>query len=259
MKSMGSPFILVAPSTRGLSLALTRHFLRSTDMPVFATHRNGSSTEVHKSIMSSLGNVDGRRLTLLPMDLSTENSIEGAAAQLSDKLPSDAYLETAIFTGGVLHPEKNPTDLSELFIQESFRVNVISHLLLIKHFSRFLPSTSHLQNGTSKWVHISARVGSISDNRRGGWYSYRSSKAALNQVIKTFDIQLQMRKAPTICVGIHPGTVKTGLSQEFWNSVPNDKLFEPEFAAGKVIGIINSLTDDHRGRVWDYAGKLVPW
>ena len=68
-----------------------------------------------------------------------------------------------------------------------------------------------------------------------------------------------MRKVPAICVGIHPGTVKTALSQEFWNSVPSHKLFEPELAAEKVIGVINDLTDEHRGKVWDYAGKVVPW
>ena len=259
---MSNPFILVTPATRGLSLALTRHFLRTTKLPVYATHRSGSAPEVHKHILSKIPDVDKDRLNLISLDLTSEKSIKAAAESLADKLPKDAYLHTGFFTGGILYPEKQPADIDFEKIRETFQINVLSHLLLIKHFSRFLPDAKTKladKDAFAKWVHVSARVGSIEDNKKGGWYSYRSSKAALNQVIKTFDNQLTLRKTPSICVGVHPGTVKTGLSKEFWNSVPEDKLFEPEQAAEKLVRVVNNLTDEQRGKVWDHAGKQVPW
>ncbi|KAI0068982.1 NAD-P-binding protein [Artomyces pyxidatus] len=239
------PFILVSPSTRGLSLALTRHYLCTTKLPVYATFRNGSIKSVSENILSSLPDVDASRLKLLPLDLTREDSISAAAQQLSDTLPKDqdSYLQTGFFAGGVLHPERQPADLDASAIQQTFQINVIAQLLMIKHFSRFLPSArmADLEGGMAKWVHVSARVGSISDNKRGGWYSYRASKAALNQVVKTFDLQLQMKKAPAMCVGVHPGTVKTELSRDFWGGVGKDKLFEPEYAAERLAGVVREL------------------
>lgn len=255
---MVSPFVLISPASRGLSLALTRHYLQ-TSMLVYATYRSPNTRE---RILSGLPeNVDPTRLTLIPMELTAEESISSASDSLARQLPNDAHLHTAWITGGILHPEKRPQDIDDSVLLETFKINVFSHLLMIKHFSRFLPEYNNNQQPSStlsKWVHISARVGSISDNRRGGWYSYRSSKAALNQVIKTFDLQLQMRKKKpsSIAVGVHPGTVKTNLSKDFWNT---PKLLEPEEAADNVVKVVESLTESDRGKVWDWAGKQVPW
>ncbi|KZP24599.1 NAD(P)-binding protein [Athelia psychrophila] len=254
-----NPFVLVTPATRGLSLALTRQFLKTTKFPVYATHRSGSADQVKKHILSPLKDVDPDRLTLLNLDLTSEDSIGAAADSLSSALERGSYLHTGFFTGGMLHAEKQPADLDMATLQATFQINVISHLLLIKHFSRFLPEKSDGVDGLAKWVHVSARVGSISDNRRGGWYSYRSSKAALNQVIKTFDLQLQMKKTPSMCVGVHPGTVKTDLSRDYWTGTPKDGLFEPEHAAEMLVDVVANLKDSQRGKVWDYAGKEVPW
>jgi NAD(P)-dependent dehydrogenase (short-subunit alcohol dehydrogenase family) len=253
------PFALVCPSTRGLSLALTRRLLRSTDLPVYATYRSGSPFEVARNILSPLKNVDETRLNMIPLDLTREDSIAAAARRLSDSLPRDkeAYLHRAFMTGGVLHVEKQPADLDASILRQTFQINVISHLLLIKHFARFLP-TAHSVGELAKWIHISARLGSVTDNKRGGWYSYRASKAALNQVIKTFDRQLQQTNGHAMCVGIHPGTVKTDLSRPFWNSVPKGTLFEPDFAAERIVEVIEQLELEARGSVWDWSGKLVP-
>jgi NAD(P)-dependent dehydrogenase (short-subunit alcohol dehydrogenase family) len=106
-------------------------------------------------------------------------------------------------------------------------------------------------------VHVTARLGSVTDNKRGGWYSYRASKAALNQVIKTFDRQLQQGNSQAICVGIHPGTVKTELSKPFWSSIAKGNLFEPNFAAERIVEVIERLELAGRGKVWDWAGKEV--
>jgi NAD(P)-dependent dehydrogenase (short-subunit alcohol dehydrogenase family) len=257
------PFAFVCPSTRGLSLALTRRLLRSTNLPVYATYRVGSPQAVARDILSPLEHVDESRLKLIPLDLMHEDSIATAARQLSDSLPKDkeSYLHTAFMTGGMLHAEKQPADLDLSILQETFQINVISHLLLIKHFAHFLPKAHSMaadEGKLAKWVHITARLGSVTDNKSGGWYSYRASKAALNQVIKTFDRQLQLRHCHAMCVGIHPGTVKTDLSKPFWNSIMKDNPFEPDFAAESVVGTIEKLDLGARGRVWDWSGKEVP-
>lgn len=260
-------FTLVAPSTRGLSLALTRHLLRTTSLPVYATYRTGKPEQIHDTVFSALQNtnVDPSRLKLFRLDLTSEDSIASAAEQLDGHLQtqrkhsSDAapYLHTAFFTGGVLHPERQPADLDIVQLQKTFQINTLGHLLLIKHFARFLPAPGVRLAAPSKWVHLSARVGSVSDNRRGGWYSYRASKAALNQVIKTFDLHLQARRVPAIAVGIHPGTVRTDLSKEFWAGVKEGQLFEPEDAAEKVIRVVEGLSQEQRGRIWDWKGDEI--
>lgn len=260
---MAIPFVIVSPASRGLSLALARHYLRQTSLLVYATHRSPHEDAIRDRIMSGLPpTVDSNRLTLIPLELTSEKSIASASDFLAMRLPSNACLDTAWITGGVLHPEKSPQDIEASSLLESFKINVFSHLLMIKHFSRFLPEYSdgiQPSAGLSKWVHVSARVGSISDNRRGGWYSYRSSKAALNQVIKTFDLQLQMQKKrkSSIAVGVHPGTVKTDLSKEFWNTSP--QLFDPEDVVDRLVTVVNNLSEEDRGKVWDWAGKQVPW
>ncbi|KAF8640119.1 hypothetical protein AX17_001355 [Amanita inopinata Kibby_2008] len=259
------PFILIAPATRGLSLALTRHLLHSTHYPVYATHRSGSSEDVKKHILEPLVDVDPRRLGLLRLDLTSEHSIAAAADTLTESLQKqhhgESYMHTAFFTGGILYPEKKPSDLDLEKINATFQINTISHLLVIKHFSRFLPPAKpqYQLSQPSKWVHVSARLGSIIDNHRGGWFSYRSSKAALNQVIKTFDLYLAMNGNQAMCIGVHPGTVKTDLSRDFWQSAARNELFEPHEAAARVVSVVESLGLEGRGKVWDWAGKQVPW
>ncbi|KAF8803845.1 C factor cell-cell signaling protein [Phlegmacium glaucopus] len=262
-----NPFVLVTPGgTRGLGVALTRQFLRTTNLPVCATHRIAASDkEVQDHILKPLDGIDPSRLNLLRLDLTSENSIASAANNLTELLQKkgldDAFIHTAFITGGILHPEKRPSDLDWQALQETFQINVISHLLIIKHFSRFLPQSKHenLIQHPAKWVHVSARVGSIEDNKRGGWYSYRSSKAALNQVVKTFDLYLEQHKTKAICVGVHPGTVKTDLSRGFWESAARMELFEPMDAASNLMNVVENLATNQRGKLWDWAGKEVPW
>lgn len=106
---------------------------------------------------------------------------------------------------------------------------------------------------------MSARVGSIADNSLGGWYSYRASKAGVNQIVKSVDIFLKQRCADNaMCVGLHPGTVKTGLSEEFWSSTPKEKLFSPEFAAEKLLEVVREVGVEGRGKCWDWQGKVIP-
>lgn len=260
---MPSPFIFISPATRGLSLALTRHYLQTTKLPVYATYRSGDDASNAKEILGPLKDVEAARLNLLHLDLTCEETIETASKTLTRKLKGsgdeEPYIHTAFLTGGVLYPERQPADLNLQDIQASFQVNVIGHMLLIKHFSPFLPSSKLKSSlsSPSKWVHVSARVGSISDNHKGGWYSYRSSKAALNQVVKTFDHHLRMKGAPAMSVAVHPGTMKTQLSKPYWASVEEGQLFEPEDAAEKLAGVVENLEMEQRGWIWDWAGKEI--
>lgn len=265
---MSNPFVLITPgATRGLALALTRQFLKTTKYPVFASHRTQKTDdEIKELILDGIkGDVDPMRLNLLRLDLTSEDSIRQAAESLQDtfsrKQWESPYIHTAFISGGMLFPEKQPADLDCAKLKETFEINVISHLLIIKHFSRFLPPTSlNLKlPAPSKWVHITARVGSITDNHRGGWFSYRSSKAALNQIIKSFDIYLEMNKSQSFCVGVHPGTVKTDLSCGYWRSAARNEVFEPQDAAENLVNVVENLQTRQRGKVWDWAGKQIPW
>ncbi|KAI0826855.1 NAD-P-binding protein [Trametes gibbosa] len=283
------PFILISPATGGISLALVRHYLRTTSLPVFATYRphppasSSKHARTHESVQRLIleplkGAVHPARLRLLPLDFTSEESIAAAADALANALPKDAasYIRIAFFLAGVLHPERQSADFVLEDISETFQLNVIAHLLLIKHFSRFLPprsaarasppsakerddgdTNSFASDALAKWVHVSARVGSISDNALGGWYSYRASKAALNQVVRTFDLHLQARKLPALAVGVHPGTVKTSLSKPFWGGVKPGKLFEPEYAAERLAEVVQGLGKAQRGRIWDWKGEEI--
>ncbi|KAI0036007.1 hypothetical protein K488DRAFT_41983 [Vararia minispora EC-137] len=255
------PFVFVSPGTRGLSLALVRHFLRTTRLPIYTTYRRGTPESVTEDITSGLKDDEKTRVKTLRLDLTQESTIADAADALARALPKDKdpYLHTAFITGGVLYPERQPADLDFRKIEETFRINTISHLLMIKHFSQFLPSSRATMppNHFSKWIHVSARVGSVSDNKLGGWFSYRASKSAINQIVKTFDLDLKHRRARAICVGVHPGTVKTELSREFWGSVKEGGLFEKEYAAEKMIEMVQNLEEKQRGRIWDWEGKEI--
>ena len=105
---------------------------------------------------------------------------------------------------------------------------------------------------------LSARVGSISDNRLGGWHSYRASKSALNQLIKCFSIELAIKRPQAICVGLHPGTVDTALSKPYQAGVAGDKLFEAHVAARHLLGVLDRLTPVQSGGVFDWAGIEIP-
>lgn len=139
---------------------------------------------------------------------------------------------------------------------------------MIKHFSPFLPKKGSERGSEDESVGLpkistmaimSARVGSISDNRLGGWYSYRASKAAVNQIVKTFDNHLKTASGDkAMSLAIHPGTVKTDFSKEFWGGVQKDKLFDPEFVAQRLIAGLQKADLDRRGRCWDWDEKEVP-
>jgi len=178
---------------------------------------------------------------------------------------SSSYLRLAFCIPGILYPEKSPSQIDHAKALQTFQINTLGPLILAKHFSPLLPrkstEVSPLFNlpPSAVLALMSARVGSISENGLGGWYSYRASKAAVNSIAKSVDIYLRQRCGENaMCVSLHPGTVKTGLSEEFWGSTPQKKLFTPDFAAERLCEVVNIVGMQGRGKCWDWEGKEIP-
>lgn len=190
------------------------------------------------------------------LDLDKEETIEAVARAAS---ADGDDLDLVIVATGILHdedglrPEKTWRALDGTALERVFRVNTVGPALVAKHFLPLLA-----RERKSVFAALSARVGSISDNQLGGWHAYRASKAALNMMLRTFAIELTGRNPRAICVGLHPGTVDTALSAPFKANVPNGSLFRPDFAAGRLMRVIDQLGTDDNGRVFAWDGKVVP-
>ncbi|KAF2773673.1 NAD(P)-binding protein [Teratosphaeria nubilosa] len=259
------PWALVAPASRGIGLELARRLLQTTNVPVVATARKDLD-QTKENVLTGLKDVTEDRLHVLQLDVLDEETISAAASHATTLVPKKThYLRLALCIPGILYPEKSPSQIDASNALHTFQTNTLGPLLLLKHFSPYLPRKSTKLEPTAglptqaTWANMSARVGSITDNALGGWYSYRASKAGVNQVTKTFDNFLRTSAGENaIAVSLHPGTVKTGLSKEFWGNVKEEKLFSPEFAAQKLMEVVNSRKIEDRGRCWDWKGDEVP-
>jgi NAD(P)-dependent dehydrogenase (short-subunit alcohol dehydrogenase family) len=187
-----------------------------------------------------------------PIDIVDEGSIEQAANNISEPLDL-VILATGILHGQMLQPEKSLRNLSAQNFEQVFQVNTIGPALIAKHF---LPKLNRKKRAV--FAALSARVGSIEDNRLGGWYAYRASKAALNMILKNASIEVARRSKEAIVVGLHPGTVDSGLSKPFQANVLEGKLFTPDYSAGKMLDVLESLTPADTGHVFDFNGICVP-
>ena len=160
---------------------------------------------------------------------------------------------------GILHgenmfPEKRMEDISVDMMQRIFYANTVVPSLWLNLLRRLVSGTSDC-----KMACFSARVGSTGDNRLGGWYSYRASKAALNSLMKTFSIEYARRAKNTKLIAFHPGTVNSEMSKPFHATVPNGKLFEPDYVASCLSKVMDDLPVDGQLSYVDYAGKPIPW
>lgn len=182
------------------------------------------------------------------IDFADESSIKAAARDC------DGDIDLVIVATGILHrapdisPEKRLADVDGRTMAEVLHINTIGPALLAKHF---LPQLR--RDAKSAFAAISARVGSISDNRLGGWASYRASKAALNMLMRTFSIEQSRTHPGSVVVTLHPGTTDTALSKPFQRNVPEGKLFEPAFVAGKLLAVVDGLAPEDTGGffAWD--------
>jgi len=191
----------------------------------------------------------------LALDLEDEASIIAAAARLHSQPP----LRLVIVATGVLHgpglsPEKSYRALDSATLARLFAVNTIGPALVAKHV---LPLMA--RDGRSVFAALSARVGSISDNRLGGWHGYRASKAALNMMIRNLAIEQARSRPQSICVALHPGTVDTGLSDPFQKGVPAERLFTPDQSAALLLEVIAGLGPQDSGGFFAWDGTAIPF
>jgi NAD(P)-dependent dehydrogenase (short-subunit alcohol dehydrogenase family) len=187
------------------------------------------------------------------VDLLDEASVAQAAEACRDPAPRLVVCAAGLLHEGDVQPEKSLRDLDPGRLARLLAVNTIGPALVLKHFSPLLP-----RKGRSVMALLSARVGSISDNRLGGWYGYRASKAALNQLVRTASIEVQRARREAVIVGLHPGTVDTPLSAPFSGNVAPGKLFTPAFAAGRLLAVLDGLSPGDSGRCFAWDGSEVP-
>ncbi|WP_341207850.1 SDR family NAD(P)-dependent oxidoreductase [uncultured Sphingomonas sp.] len=188
------------------------------------------------------------RLTRAELNLTDEPTIATAAARIGKA-------DMVVVATGLLHdaehgPEKALRDLDPVWLAKQYAVNAIGPALVAKHFLPILPRT-----GRSVFAALSARVGSISDNRLGGWYGYRASKAALNQLIRTLAIEDKRRNDRGIVVALHPGTVDTRLSKPFQQS--GRDLFQPDRAAVQLLDVLDALKPTDSGKLFAWDGVEI--
>lgn len=187
------------------------------------------------------------------LDLEDEASIAAAAERVAKgPAPSLIIVATGLLHDGDLQPEKAMRDLDPVRLARQFAINAIGPALIAKHFLPIMAKT-----GTPVFAALSARVGSISDNRLGGWYGYRAAKAALNQLIATLAVEQRRHYERSIVVALHPGTVDTALSKPFQGSVRPGQLFTPDRAAVQLLDVIDGLKPADSGKLFAWDGSRI--
>lgn len=186
-------------------------------------------------------------------DLDDEDSIAAAAQRMRDEPPGLVLVATGVLTlPGGAGPERSYRALTPATMERVFRINTIGPALVAKHMLPLFP-----RDRRAVFAALSARVGSIGDNRLGGWHSYRASKAALNMLLRNFAIELARSHPLAVVAGLHPGTVDTGLSAPFQRNVPEGKLFMPDFSAAAMLGVLDRLGPQDSGQVFDWRGERI--
>ena len=187
------------------------------------------------------------------LDLTDEATIEAAAAQVASGPPVHLVIvATGLLHDGARGPEKALKELDADWLARNFAINAIGPALIAKHFVPLLAS-----DGKPVFAALSARVGSISDNRLGGWHGYRASKAALNMLIKGAAIEAARANKRSIVVALHPGTVDTALSKPFHGNIAPGKLFDADRAALQLLDVIESLSPADTGKLFAWDGEEI--
>ena len=187
------------------------------------------------------------------LDLRDETSIAQAAASVAaGPAPTLVFVAT-----GVLHhghaPERTWRALEAQHLVRDFQINAVGPALVAKHFLPLLP-----RDRRAAFAALSARVGSIGDNRLGGWHAYRASKAALNMILKTLSVELARTHPQAIVAGLHPGTVDTSLSAPFQRGVAPERLFTPDHSAERMLAVLDGLSPSDSGGVFAWDGSRMP-
>ena len=253
MGLQGDSNVFVQGASSGIGCAFIEMLLKNHEVGhIYAACRSPESTATLQAIAG-----ENEQLTLLPVDITDEDSIASAKNIIEQ---NTAHLDLVLNFTGVLHndrgmfPERRLAEVTAENLKQSFQINAVGSLLLAKHLEPLLG-----RQRMSVFGALSARVGSITDNRLGGWYAYRSSKAALNMMLKNLSIEFTRNRRKIICIAIHPGTVDTRLSAPFQSNVPENKLFTPQLSAQYLLDVIASLEPADTGRFIAWNGEDIPW
>jgi NAD(P)-dependent dehydrogenase (short-subunit alcohol dehydrogenase family) len=247
--------VVVQGASRGVGLALAEALLEDPGVAQVVALARGA---VGSTGLRDLAARHGDRLLSLSMDVTREEDIAAVAARLE---AASSPVHGLFNVSGLLHdpatgmgPEKRLEHLDPAHAQRAFAVHALGPALMVKHL---LPALRRAPR--SVVANLSARVGSIGDNRLGGWYSYRATKAAQNQMTRTLSVELARRSPGTVVVALHPGTVETDLSAPFRGGVAAERLFTPAMSAGHLLAVVRGLTPSDSGRFLAWDGAEIPW
>mmetsp|Transcript_4059 Transcript_4059/g.10370 ORF Transcript_4059/g.10370 Transcript_4059/m.10370 type:complete len:355 (-) Transcript_4059:49-1113(-) len=257
---------LIQGASRGLGLQFASTLLeRQNDSRVIACCR--SPQDAHQLIAMQHDSRFGKeRLHIVQLDLTDAASILRAAEQVRQDFASE--IDLLINVSGVLHVEGKmmpETSLARVGYDEmllSFQTHAIGPALVCRSFWPLLKESAMKRDERGCLplvVNVSARVGSISDNKLGGWYSYRSSKAALNQLTKTMALEFANKKPRVAAIAIHPGTCDTDLSKKFLRNYPKDKVFAKDIAVEQMLRVIDAVEKKDNGKFFAWDGQEIPW
>ncbi|XP_068114913.1 C-signal-like [Hyperolius riggenbachi] len=258
---MSGGIALVQGASRGIGLQFCKALLQPGNK-VIATCRHPQSA----AELQELKRQHPDRLTIMKLDVTSTRDIQQCAQEVEQ---SFNRLDLLINSSAMLHPsgkgETSLRDVSAEGLSLTLSTNTVGPLLMAKHFSPLLLKGNgvfgaQLPNKHSAiLINMSAKVGSISDNGLGGWYSYRMSKAALNMATKNLSVELARGKKKVICVSMHPGTVDTDLSRPYHKNVPTEKLFSSQLSVNYLMKIIDGLSIDQTGKFYSWNGCEIPW
>jgi len=232
--------IAIIGSSGAIGNAFVEHYIKDSSVEnIFTFSRNATD---HVS----------EKVTSFEIDVESQDSIEKAAGQVKDHI-----IDRIIIASGILHtesfgPEKSIKDLNYETFAKVYSINTIGPALIGRYF---IPLMN--KNEKSVIAFLSARVGSISDNSLGGWYSYRSSKTALNQIVKNFSIELKRINKNAIALALQPGTVESRFSEPFKKNVSKNKLFTPDYSVGLLSQVIENSSLNESGSLLSYDGEII--
>ncbi|WP_363318951.1 SDR family NAD(P)-dependent oxidoreductase [Brevundimonas sp.] len=187
------------------------------------------------------------------LDLEDEATIAAAAGRVADgPIPTLIFVATGVLHDG-LTPERSYRSMTADHLLRDYRINAVGPALVARHFVPLFP-----RDRRAVFAALSARVGSIGDNRLGGWHAYRASKAALNMILRNLAVELARSHPQAVVAGLHPGTVQTDLSAPFQKGVPAGRLFTPDVSAARLLAVIDGLGPADSGGVFAWDGARIP-
>lgn len=247
----------VTGASRGLGAEFCRAILARSRGRVVALARNPGESEELQNLASS----HAGRLIPVQVDITDEDSIARAASEVSSHC---GHVDVLLNVAGLLHegrrdrmPERSLSQCRLEWMQRVHAVNALGPVLLTAGFLPLLASKEGSSKRARLVANLSARVGSIGDNRIGGWWSYRMSKAALNMATRNMAIEFKRKSVPLRAIALHPGTTDTGLSEPFQNNVKPEQLFTATFSVERLLEIVECVEGAHSGFVYAWDGKPI--